>query len=67
MADRAFGDRLVNAIYSTGRTQRGFAREIGIGISSLTRYINGQRYPDSATIENMAQALGVTASYLKGS
>lgn len=60
------GEKIKNIRIKKGWTQKEFAKKLGIPSSSYSNYENGNRAPTADTILKIADALGVSASYLMG-
>lgn len=60
------GERIKNARYSLGMSQREFARKLGIPISTYSNYENGNRTPSMSQLQKIASALNVSVPYLMG-
>ena len=58
--------RLKQARIERNISQKDLARALGIGISSLSQYENGQRQPGYETILKIANYFDVTTDYLLG-
>ena len=58
------GRNIKRALVRQGKSQRTFAKEIGITETSLSRYIKGIRVPKTTVLVKIADGLGVTADQL---
>ena len=58
--------RLRDAIQRSGLKQQAIADALGMAPTTLSRYLNGKRVPHAAIVSALAQALGVSAAYLRG-
>jgi transcriptional regulator with XRE-family HTH domain len=66
MSDRPFGESLRDLILSRFASLRKFAQEIDMGPEYLSRIVNGHvGRPEDETLARMADALGVSVSYLR--
>lgn len=61
------GEILTTARRARGKTQGELADAVGITQAALSRYENGLREPDDATLEKLAHALGVTTRFIEHS
>ena len=61
-----FTKRLNELIEESKITQRDLAQDIGVTESAISKYISGERIPNSEIISNLATALGTTSDYLLG-
>lgn len=52
-----FGNNLYEILCEVGMTQKDLADELNTYESTISRYINGQRMPDVATIINLSYIL----------
>ncbi|MFT4164189.1 MAG: XRE family transcriptional regulator [Microlunatus sp.] len=59
------GEVLTTARRASGLTQEKLAERAGVTQAALSRYENGLREPDDATLEVLARALGVTTRFMK--
>ena len=59
-------DRLRDAIYKSGMTQRELARKLGVTSASISRYLSGVREPRSSVLLRMSAVLNVSPEYLTG-
>lgn len=59
------GEVLTTARRASGLTQGELAERAGVTQAALSRYENGLREPDDATIERLARTLGITARFVK--
>jgi len=60
------GERIHNLIWLNGFTIRILAEKVGVTYVTMTRYINGERIPNSKTLAKIATALHVDANTLLG-
>lgn len=60
------GERIHNLIGLNGFTIRILAEKVGVTYVTMTRYINGERIPNSKTLAKIATALHVDANTLLG-
>lgn len=58
--------RLKEQIDKIGYTQEKVARKVGISPSSISKYLNGNGFPDEITLEALANLFGVEPNYLVG-
>ena len=65
-ASDSTGKRIEKARALAGMTQRHLAKMAGTTQQNISRYENGTRDPKAKTLAKMAQALGVSISYLLG-
>ncbi|WP_113674534.1 helix-turn-helix domain-containing protein [Vallitalea guaymasensis] len=66
MAEMKFKDRLVDLSKEKGVTLRKVAISIGIGVSTLSNYINSNREPMSSIVILLADYFNVTTDYMLG-
>lgn len=59
------GEVLTTARRASGKTQGELADAVGITQAALSRYENGLREPDNATLEALARELGVTTRFVQ--
>lgn len=59
------GEVLTTARRARGLTQGELAEKVGVTQAALSRYENGLREPDEATLEQLANSLGVTTRFVK--
>lgn len=59
------GEVLTTARRASGKTQEDLADAVGITQAALSRYENGLREPDEATLEALARELGVTTRFVQ--
>lgn len=59
------GEVLTTARRASGKTQGELADAVGITQAALSRYENGLREPDVATLEALARELGVTTRFIQ--
>lgn len=59
-------DRLLEALHMNNMNAAELAELTGIQKSSISRYLSGENIPRSSAINKMAEALGVTPSWLLG-
>lgn len=59
------GEVLTTARRASGKTQGELAEAVGITQAALSRYENGLRDPDEATLEALARELGVTTRFIQ--
>lgn len=64
--DNEFGGRLARILKIKNISQRQFAKMAGITPVTLSRYINGQRFPNAAKLKEIACILEIPADYLLG-
>lgn len=64
--DNVFGRRVSFLLERMGITQRELAADIGITEVSVSRYINGIRFPKMPVINAIVRALNTSADYLLG-
>lgn len=57
-------DKVLSLMEQKGWNQKRLAEESGITVSSVSRYLRGDRKPRMDIIINFSKALGVTAEYL---
>ncbi|MEV4119481.1 XRE family transcriptional regulator [Micromonospora sp. NPDC049645] len=62
----SLGEALETARRARGLTQEELAKAIGVKQATLSRYEQDRREPDDETLANLAEALGVTESFLLG-
>jgi len=58
------GRNIKRVLERQGKSQRDFAKEVGITEVSLSRYINNVRVPKATVLLKIADALGVTIDQL---
>lgn len=56
--------KLKYLLEKTNTKQKDVCAAVGIGQSTLSQYVNGQRMPDVETLINLADYFGVTVDYL---
>lgn len=56
--------RLKKALILRNKTQRALANEIGVTEVTISRYVNGTRYPDAEIIVRICKALNISADWL---
>ena len=61
-----FGERLLECLQQRGMTQRDLAKATGLTEVSVSRYITGQRRPNTKILAGIASALHVTSDMLPG-
>lgn len=66
MEKNIFGERLELICAQRGYTKRELAELLGTYPPCISRYITGQRTPDTNTIVRMADVLGVSIDWLFG-
>lgn len=66
MTKNELGERIYNLIVLNGFTIRILAEKVGVTYVTMTRYINGERIPNSKTLAKIATALHVDANTLLG-
>lgn len=59
-------DRLNEALKARDMTPQQLADKSGLYFTTIYRYLNGERIPKTDSIEKMAKALNVSASWLLG-
>ena len=59
------GEVPTTARRARGMTQGELAEKVGVTQAALSRYENGLREPDEATLEQLAHSLGVTTRFVK--
>lgn len=59
-----FGEQLRKAREEKGITQQTLAEELYVTRQTISRYENGERYPDIVTLKKMSAFLGVSTDYL---
>lgn len=62
----AIAERLREALSATGKKQADLVRETGLDRGSISSYLSGKYEPKQKAIFKMAQALGVSESWLLG-
>jgi transcriptional regulator with XRE-family HTH domain len=62
----AFGERLTQIREDAGLTQSALARAVGTSQSAISQIEAGERNPSYEMIRQIAEALGVSPSYLVG-
>lgn len=66
MEKNIFGIRLKNLIKEKDITQKDFARDFDITQATVSRYIKGNRIPNSAMLKKLADYFKVSTDYLVG-
>lgn len=66
MATATFGERLREALKSSGLTAYEAARRSGLSRASLSRYLRGQRRPTHEAVVKLARTLGLTVEAFCG-
>lgn len=61
-----FGEQLKKAREEKGITQQTLAEEVYVTRQTISRYENGERYPDIVTLKKISSVLGVSTDYLLG-
>lgn len=61
-----FGRRLRTVVKSRGYTQRQLSRHLDVSEQAVSRYIRGDRMPNSRVLMQLAISLDVSADYLLG-
>ena len=61
-----FSERLKEALNYKGWTAADLSRRSGVGKDSLSRYLHGEIIPKQNKVSAMADALGVSPSWLMG-
>lgn len=61
---KQFGDKLRRLIHIRGMTQSQFAKEMGVSVETISRYVNGVCYPTPYVIQQMVDILGCTVDQL---
>ena len=59
-----WSEKVLELMNQRGWNQKKLAEESGITVSSVSRYLRGDRTPRMDIIINFSKALGVTAEYL---
>ena len=62
MSDLTFGSLLKLLIKRSGRSMAGFAEEVSLSPSALSRLVSGKRAPKGMPISDWAEALGASAT-----
>ncbi len=61
-----FGEQLRKAREEKGITQQTLAENVYVTRQTISRYENGERYPDIVTLKKLSSVLGVSTDYLLG-
>ncbi|MEE3488750.1 MAG: helix-turn-helix transcriptional regulator [Bulleidia sp.] len=64
MTEATWRERVLSLMSQKGWNQKQLAEKSGITVSSVSRYLNGERAPRIDIIVNFSKALGVTTDYL---
>lgn len=64
--ENLFVKRLKKLIDECKTTQRDLAQDIGVTESTVSKYLSGERTPNTEILHNIATALNTTADYLLG-
>ena len=62
----SLGQRINELLRKYDKSQRNFAKDIGISEVSLSRYISGERLPSVDILTKIANGLYTTPNYLLG-
>jgi len=58
------GERIKTALTLTGKKQGDLAKETKIAVSTISAFVNGDRYPNPEKLEKLSGALNVTLDWL---
>lgn len=64
MENTNIGRRILDRLAVIDKSQAELAKEVGVGESTLSRYIAGSRTPSCSVVVRVARALQVTTDYL---
>ena len=64
--ENILGQRINELLRKYNKSQRNFAKDIGISEVSLSRYISGERLPSVDILTKIANGLYTTPNYLLG-
>lgn len=63
---KELGLRISEGLKSLGMTQRELAKSVGVDVTTLSRYVSGDREPKPEVLANIATALHTTSDFLLG-
>ncbi len=61
-----FGKRIADARHETGLTQKDLADKVGVTAQAVSKWERGSSCPDIAILDEIAETLGVSVSFLLG-
>lgn len=64
--NNVFGERLHEALESKGITQRDLAKRVGLSEVSVSRYVRGDRRPDTDMLREISLVTGIATDWLLG-
>lgn len=64
--DNVIGNRISVALSSNGMTQKTLSAITGINVTSISRYISGERTPNASALVSISNALNTSVDFLLG-